>query len=90
LLEHNLQTQAQQLRYNYINALEKYQVTKQNVNLSKKVFNNTTEKYKQGMVSSMDLTQANNTYLQAESDNTTALLELLQTKIELEKILNEL
>ena len=90
LLEHNLQTQAQQLRYNYINALEKYQVTKQNVSLSKKVFDNTTEKYKQGMVSSMDLTQANNTYLQAESDNTTALLELLQTKIELEKILNEL
>ena len=42
------------------------------------------------MVSSMVLTQANNTYLQAESDNTNALFELVQTKIELEKILNEL
>lgn len=90
LLENNLMMQAQQLRYNYINALEKYKVTKQNVELSKSVFDNTSEKYKQGMVSSMDLTQANNTYLQAESDNTTALYELLQTKIELEKILNEL
>ena len=90
LLEKNLIMQAQQLRYNYINALEKYKVTRQNVDLSKNVFDNTTAKYKQGMVSSMDLTQANNTYLQAESDNTNSLFELLQTKIELEKILNEL
>jgi outer membrane protein len=90
LLEDNLKAQAQLLRYNFINALEKYKVTQQNVDLSKNVFENTTKKYKQGMVSSMDLTQANNTYLQAESDNTNALLTLLQTKIELEKILNEL
>jgi outer membrane protein TolC len=90
LLEQNINTQAQQLRFNYQNALEKYKVTNQNVDLSKNVFENTSKKYKQGMVSSMDLTQANNTYLQAESDNTNALFELLQTKIELEKILNEL
>lgn len=90
LLKNNLNIQAQQLRFNFQNALEKFNVTKQNVVLSKKVFDNTSEKYKHGMVSSMDLTQANNTYLQAESDNTNALFELLQTKIELEKILNEL
>jgi len=90
LLEDNLKAQAQLLRYNFINALEKYEVTQQNVDLSKNVFENTSKKYKQGMVSSMDLTQANNVYLQAESDNTNALMTLLQTKIELEKILNEL
>lgn len=90
LLEQNLNTQQQQLRFNYLNALEKYKVTNENVVLSKNVFDNTTKKYKQGMVSSMVLTQANNTYLQAESDNTNALFELVQTKIELEKILNEL
>jgi outer membrane protein TolC len=90
LLEQNLNTQAQQLRFNYQNALEKYKVTNQNVDLSKNVFENTSKKYKQGMVSSMDLTQSNSIYLQSESDNTNALFELLQTKIELEKILNEL
>jgi outer membrane protein TolC len=90
LLEKNLTTQAQQLRFNYQNAIEKYNVTQQNVDLSKNVFDNTTQKYKHGMVSSMDLTQANNTYLQSQSDNTTALFELFQTKIKLEKILNEL
>lgn len=90
LLEQNLNTQQQQLRFNYLNALEKYKVTKQNVDLSKNVFDNTSKKYKLGMASSMDLTQANNTYLLSESDNTTALFELIQTKIELEKILNEL
>ena len=90
LLEDNLNTQVQQLRFNYQNALNKYSVTNQNVKLSKGVFENTTKKYKLGMVSSMDLTQSNNTYLQAESDNTNALFELLQTKVDLEKILNEL
>lgn len=90
LLENSLKAQAEQLRYNYDNALEKYQVAGQNTTLSKKVFNNTSIKYKQGMVSSMDLTQANNTYLQSETDKINALLELLQSKIELEKILNEL
>ena len=90
LLENSLNTQAQQLKFNYQNALDKYKITKQNVDLSKNVFNNTSKKYKQGMVSSMDLTQSNNTYLQTQSDNTTALFELFQTKIELEKILNEL
>ena len=70
LLENNLNTQEQQLRFNYQNSLEKYSVTMQNVELSKNIFDNISKKYKQGMVSSMDLTQANNTYLQTESDNT--------------------
>jgi outer membrane protein TolC len=90
LLERNLKAQTQQLRFNFQNALDKYGVTMQNVDLSKRVFENTSKRYKEGMVSSMDLTQANTTYLQAESDKTTALFELIQTKIELEKILNEL
>jgi outer membrane protein TolC len=90
LVEQNLTATSLQLRNNYYNALEKYNVSKQNVELSKRVFSNTTLKYKQGVVTSMDLTQSNNTYLQAESDKVNALYELLQTKIELEKILNEL
>lgn len=90
LLEKNLKTKSQQLRFNFQNALEKYKVTSENVELSKRVFNNTSIKYKQGMVSSMDLTQSNNTYLQSETDHVNALYELIQTKIELEKILNEL
>lgn len=90
LLKNNLEIQNQQLRFNFENALEKYHVTNQNVDLSKRVFDITSKKYKEGMVSSMDLTQANNTYLKAESDKINALFELIQTKIELEKILNEL
>lgn len=90
LLENNLKTSEQQLSFNFINALDKYNITTQNVELSKNVFDNITKKFKLGMVSSMDLTQANNTYLQSQSDNTSALFELFKTKIELEKILNEL
>ncbi|MCG8410044.1 MAG: TolC family protein [Bacteroidales bacterium] len=90
LLEQNLKIKEQQLRFSYWNALEKYKVTTKNVDLSKNVFHNTLQKYKQGMVSSMELTQTNNSYLQSETENINALFELFQTKIELEKILNEL
>ncbi|MFC2096650.1 TolC family protein [Bacteroidota bacterium] len=58
--------------------------------MSKKVFDNTSIKFKEGMVSSIDLTQSNNTYLQAETDKINTLYELVQIKIELEKILNEI
>lgn len=90
LLENNLNIQAQQLRFYFQDAFDKYKITQLNVELSKDIFDNTTKKYKLGMISSMDLTQANNTYLQSQSDNTSALFELFQTKINLEKILNEL
>ncbi|MFC2151797.1 TolC family protein [Bacteroidota bacterium] len=90
MVEQNLTAIVQELRYNYYNTLEKYNISNQNVELSKKVFNNTSKKYKEGMASSMDLTQSNNTYLQAETDKINALYELIQIKIELEKLLNEI
>lgn len=43
-----------------------------------------------GSVSSLDLTQANNNYLSAESNFTNACLNLLQAKTQLEKLYNEL
>ncbi|MEE4198435.1 MAG: TolC family protein [Bacteroidales bacterium] len=90
LAAENLQVQSQQAKYSFLEAREKYELAEQNLVLSKKVFKNTSEKYKQGMVSSMELTQANNTYLQTQTEYINALFELYKTKIELDKILNEL
>lgn len=47
-------------------------------------------KYKQGMASSLELTQANSQYLQAENNYITSLMSLLQTKVALDKLLNNL
>jgi len=88
--ENSLVMQLNNAHNNYNNALEKYELTGQNAKLSKNVFENISKKYKTGMASSMDLTMANNTFLQSQSDNINALYELLKSKIELDKILNEL
>jgi len=90
LFENSLTMQLSVANNNYHNALDKYEVTGQNAKLSRNVFENMSKKYKIGMASSMELTMANNTFLQSQSDNISALYELLTSKIELEKILNEL
>jgi len=90
LFENSLVMQLNMANNNYNNAIEKYKLTGENVNLAKNVFTNTSKKYKAGMSSSMELTMANNTFLQNQSDHITALYELLKSKIELDKILNEL
>lgn len=82
--------QEKQFRYNLVNANLQYISQKENVAVSERVYASTQNKYKQGMASSLDLTQANGLYLQAENNYVSALLNLLQTKIALDKLLNNL
>jgi len=82
--------QEKQFRYNLVNANLQYISQKENVTVSERVYASTQNKYKQGMASSLDLTQANGLYLQAENNYVTALLNLLQTKVALDKLLNNL
>ena len=70
--------------------MEKYQSEKENVLLAKRVLDNITLKYEQGIVSSIDLTQSNNNYLQAENNHISAIMELIQAKLALDKLLNNL
>ena len=42
------------------------------------------------MASSLDLTQAKQSYLQAENNYVSALMNLLQTKVALDKLLNNM
>jgi outer membrane protein TolC len=86
----NLRNQFIQARNDYLTAYEKYQNDKENKKLAKKIFQRTNKKYKEGMATSMELTQANDKYLQMESAYISSLIQLLNAKVELEKILNEL
>ncbi len=90
LIEQQLAMQNNQLTFELKNAYENYQTQKENVNVAQRVFDNINNKYKQGMSSSLDLTQANNNYLQAQNNYVSSILSLLQAKMQLDKLNNSL
>ena len=90
MVSDQLSMQEKQLRYNLSNANLQYISQKANVEVSKRVYTSMENKYKQGVASSLDLTQANSLFLQAENNYISALMNLLQTKLSLDKLLNNL
>jgi outer membrane protein TolC len=81
---------AQQARYDYQTALRKYYNEKENFELSEKVFNKATERYRLGMMSSLELSIFNNQYLTAQLTYATAIQELLTSKVSLDKAYSQL
>ena len=90
LLTDQLLIQEKQLRFNLNTAIEQYESQKENVIVSKRVFDNLNLKYEQGLVSSLDLTTANSNYLQSETNYITATMQLLNADLALNKLLNTL
>lgn len=90
LLTQQLTLQERQLRYNYYNLFEQYQNQKANTEIAKEVLDKMDLKYQQGIVSSLELTSANNDYLNAESNYTNIMLQLLNAELSLRKINNKL
>lgn len=90
MVTEQLLLQEKQLRYNLVSANLNYKSQKDNVEVSKRVYASTENKFKQGMASSLELTQANSLYLQAENNYVSALMNLLQTKLALDKLLNNI
>jgi outer membrane protein TolC len=82
--------QEKQLRYNLVNANLQYINQKDNIDVSKRVYASTENKFRQGMASSLELTQSNTLYLQAENNYISSLMNLLQTRLALDKLLNNL
>ena len=90
MVTEQLLLQEKQLRYNLVNANLQYKSQRANVDVSKRVYTSTENKFKQGMASSLELTQSNSLYLQAENNYVSALMNLLQTKLALDKLLNNM
>jgi outer membrane protein len=90
MVSDQLQIQNQQLRYNLENANIQYKSQKDNVEVSKRVYTSMENKFKQGMASSLDLIESNSLYLQAENNYISSLMNLLQTKLALDKLLNNM
>jgi outer membrane protein TolC len=90
LVSDQLLLQEKQLRYDLVNANLQYLSQKDNVEVARRVYVSTENKFRQGMASSLELTQANSQYLQAENNYVTSLMNLLQTKVALDKLLNNM
>jgi outer membrane protein TolC len=90
LVRDQLELQKNQLLFNYQNALENFNTQKENVTIAGRVLKSIQNKYQQGLVSSLDLTQANSNYLNAENNYITSVLTLLQAQTSLDKLYNTL
>ena len=86
LLEEELEVQEKQLRFNLKNANETYLNQVTNLDVARRVYSNLKLKFEQGMISALDLVTADNNYLRAETEYLTALFQVLQAKLDLDKI----
>ncbi len=85
-----LQVEFTQYKYDFANALERYNSDKKNLELSEKVVRVTKTKYDKGLASSLELTQVNNQYLQALTSYTGSMVELLNAKIKIDLLMNRI
>ena len=90
MMSEQLLMQEKQLRYNLLNANEQFKSQRDNIEIAGRVLKSFQNKYNQGMASSLDLTQANNNYLTAQTNYISALMNLLQTRVAFDKLMNKL
>lgn len=84
----NLEIQYRQLCFNLTNAYETYLNEKDNMDVSQRVFASATNKYRYGASSNLELTNASNDLINAQSSYVQAILSLVNAQVELEKFLN--
>lgn len=84
----NLGIQNQQLRFNLQNSFETYTTEKENMDVTQRVFQSTTNKFNQGATSNLELVNASNDLITAQSTYVQAVLTLVNAQAELEKFLN--
>ncbi|MEN8810024.1 MAG: TolC family protein, partial [Flavobacteriales bacterium] len=71
-------------------AFDTYTTSKEAVAISKKIYNNYQIKFKEGLITSLDLSQIQTQYLSTQTQYIQAMYNLVSAKIELDKITNKL
>jgi outer membrane protein TolC len=87
-MEAQLSIQDRQLRYNLASAVENYNLQKENIEVSQRVFESMSRKFKYGTASSMDINQASNNLISAQNNYVQSMLSMLNAQIALEALLN--
>jgi outer membrane protein TolC len=85
-----LEIEFQQAKYDFANALEQYSAERRNLELSEKVVSVTRQKYDEGLATSLELTQVNDQYINTLGDYTTAMVEVLNAKIKIDLLMNNI
>jgi len=88
-LEQALTVQYNEAKNKYITAYEANLNDKENIKLAESIYNDTQVKYKNGTASSMELTQAQNQYINAQAQYFNSLMNLLNEKSNLDKLTNQ-
>jgi outer membrane protein TolC len=84
-----LQVDFESSKSEYLSSNDQFNTAKRNFELAKKIYNRTSLKYRNGMASSLELTQVQNQYFQSQTAYYTALISLVNAKNKLEKLLTK-
>lgn len=90
IMEDQLLLQEKQYKYNLQNSLENFFTQQENVEVAQRVYDSYRRKFEQGMATSLDLTNANGNYLDAENNYLTSIMEVMNAKLQLDKLMNTL
>ena len=88
LITESLLLQEKQLRFNLNSAIETLAMQKEAKDVAQRVFESITRKYQYGTASSLDVTTANISLLQAQGNYINAMMDVFTAQTELEKLLN--
>ena len=87
--EQSLKVQHSQLCYNLSTAFDTYNAQRQNLEVTQRVFDNISKRYEHGYSSALDLTNTGTTLINAQSSYVQSIMDFLNARIALEKILNK-
>jgi outer membrane protein TolC len=88
LVFNNLMLQADQTQTDLKLKYEKFEIQKKSLTLSDQIYQRTLEKYKNGVSTSMDLTNTQNQYLTSLTSYYQSIYDLATAKSKLEKLFN--
>jgi outer membrane protein TolC len=86
--EEQVRLQLERAKSEYILAIEQYETSKANLGLAERIENKNETKYFEGIASSFELRQAQIQLYDAQRDYLTSMVEVINTKTNLETIMN--
>ena len=87
-ISENLKLQVSTARNKYQFALDQFQTSKENLSLAESIADKEQIKFFEGLSSSIDLTNTQNQLFGSQQDYIQSILEIIQSKVELENALN--
>ena len=85
--EDGLRVQYNQLCYDLVSAIESYNIQRENLDVTRRVFRNVSEKYTYGHASNLEVTNASTDILTAQSNYIEAVMSVVQAQVALENLL---